>query len=222
MKAFVMKAFVSSLTAPKWQIALKSPEYLLPSALLLLLLVLMRNAVVYGVSWEATLVISVLLLSIYMSIRCLIHKGALVSLPLNSPRLQWCLDVKGRLYPHLDHGLAKDVPNGVMTHGIKKQWLERAFDAIEEAGMFGRPIVVKTPFGLDSLCSRLEAAGWQVELKQSATTPLLQRITLVLRRSSWRNRAPWRRSWRDVGVMNHAILYPVQNAFEPDRLLAVQ
>jgi hypothetical protein len=214
MKAFVMKAFFSNLTAPKWQIALKSSEYLLPSALLLILPVLTRNALVYGVSWEATLVISVLLLSIYMSMRCLIHKGALVSLPLNSPRLQWCLDVKGRLYPHLDHGLAKDVPNGVMTHGIKKQWFESAFDAIEEAGMFGRPIVVKTPFGLDSLCSRLEACGWRVERKSSATTPLLQRITLVLRRSSWRNPAPWRRSWRDVGVMNHAIFYPVQNAFD--------
>lgn len=209
-----MTAFVSSLTAPKWQITLKSPEYLLPSALLILLLVLIRNVLMFGMSLEVALVVGVLSLAIYMSMRCLIHKGAQVSLPLNSPRLKWCLDVKGRLYPHLDHGLAQNVPNCVITHAIKKQWFESAFDAIEKAGMFGRPIVVKTPFGLDSLCSRLEVCGWRIERQPSTVTPLPQRITLILRRSSWKNRAPWRRSWRDVGVMHHAILYPVQNAFD--------
>lgn len=60
----------------------------------------------------------------------------------------------------------------------------------------------------------LEVCGWRIERQPSTITPLLQRITLILRRSSWKNHAPWRRNWRDVGVMHHAILYPVQNAFD--------
>lgn len=198
----------------RWQIVLKSPEYLLPSVLLLLLLVIVRNILMFGMSVDVSLVSGFLLFAFYMRMRCFIYKGALVLLPLNSPRLKWCLDMRGRLYPHLAPGLTKNVPDRVATHTIRKQWLQSACDAIERAGMFGRPIVVKTPFGLDGFYSRLEVCGWKIERQPSTATPWPLRITLMLRRSRWKNRSPWRRSWRDVGVMHHAILYPPPIAFD--------
>ena len=121
--------------------ALALPEYLLPSVLLLLLLVIVRNILMFGMSVDVSLVSGFLLFAFYMRMRCFIYKGALVLLPLNSPRLKWCLDMRGRLYPHLAPGLTKNVPDRVATHTIRKQWLQSACDAIERAGMFGRPIV---------------------------------------------------------------------------------
>lgn len=200
-----------SLTTARWQIVLMSHEYLLPTVMLFLLLAMIRKLMTFGMSLDVALVPGFLLFAFYM-MRCFMHKGALISLPLHFTLLEWCLDARGRLHPHLAHGLAKHAPGGVLTLAIMKQWRGRIIDAIKQAGVFGRTIVIKTPFGLDRLCAELEACGWRIERFPDSTTPWPLRITLTLRRRGWKNRAPWHRIWRDVGVIHHAILHPALDA----------
>ena len=82
------------------------------------------------------------------------------------------------------------------THFSKrKEKALRLLADIEEAGPFGRPIVVKTPFKLDYLSARLVREGWKIERSPATRCPWIVKVALSMRRRTLQipllSNCPW-------------------------------
>ena len=200
------------LSSPSWLIVLMSPATVLPLVPILFSLWIVGSSYLYGAT--AGNIFGLIFTGFcYYAFHAILHKGARFFMSKPVRELQWWIDYRGNFHPHLII-----MNNTDRTHFSKRK--EKALSLladIEEAGPFGRPIVVKTPFKLDYLSARLARQGWKIERRPASRCPWIVRVALLMRRgklqlplpsNGWRLKLPTRRDWRDLAMMHHAVLSP--------------